>query len=103
MKKAICASLKILQAIAKTLLTKGYALTEETLEQSKQFIKDSVEQLNQIRMWKRRILSRRFAFLWPILPSVRFWHLYWLFRERRGSGKALSQCRMNTGNIKVIG
>jgi len=27
-------------------------LTEETLEQSKQFIKDSVEQLNQIRMEK---------------------------------------------------
>ncbi|MFV5525524.1 MULTISPECIES: glutathione S-transferase family protein [Acinetobacter] len=43
---------KFSKPLLKTILTKGYALTEETLEQSKQFIKDSVEQLNQIRMEK---------------------------------------------------
>ncbi|EXA66771.1 glutathione S-transferase family protein [Acinetobacter variabilis] len=43
---------KFSKPLLKTLLTKGYALTEETLEQSKQFIKDSVEQLNQIRVEK---------------------------------------------------
>lgn len=43
---------KFSKPLLKTILTKGYALTAETLEQSKQYIKNSVEQLNQIRIEK---------------------------------------------------
>jgi Glutathione S-transferase len=76
---------KFSKPLLKTILTKGYALTEETLEQSKQFIKDSVEQLNQIRMEKEGpyLVGSRFSL--ADIASVLFWPLYWLFRERRGS------------------